>query len=288
MNIGDFFFVLNEYVKLSKPGVSALVVFSAFSGVMLSPVNVSFLYTISVLLCIMLGSCGAAAFNMWYDRDIDSIMERTKSRPIPAGYIGAKSALLFSIICSTVSVVSIFLLSGFFTSFLLAFSIFFYAVIYTVLLKRSTVHNIVIGGVAGSLPPVIGYSAVTGTVSTESLLMFLIIFLWTPPHFWSLSILRAKEYQKVGVPMMPVLYGDHCTKVFILIYSLAILASTIFFGITTSAGFVYHVFSLFISGLFLLLSVLMLFNKYPPISFFRFSIIYLFVVLAGIDIINFA
>jgi protoheme IX farnesyltransferase len=215
---------VGDYIALLKPRVMSLVVFTAFVGMVIAPVGIHPIIGLTALLCIAVGAGAAGALNMWYDADIDRIMRRTRTRPVPAGRIPAGDALAFGMILSVGSVAILGLLVNWLAAALLAFTIFFYVVVYTMWLKRLTPQNIVIGGAAGSLPPVIGWAAATGAVSLESLTLFLIIFLWTPPHFWALSLYKADDYAKAGVPMLPVVSGLAATRRQIFIYSVILAA----------------------------------------------------------------
>jgi protoheme IX farnesyltransferase len=217
---------VQDFLALLKPGVMSLVVYTGLIGILLaSQITHPFLVCI-VILSIALGSGSAAAFNMWYDRDIDALMERTQKRPIPLGKIAPHDALGFAISLSITAIVLMAFASNYIAASMLAFSIFFYDVIYTIFLKRKTAQNIVIGGAAGAFPPLIGWYAMTGSISLEPIILFLLIFLWTPSHFWSLAILRAQEYQAAGVPMLPVTKGINVTKKQILIYTIALIAAS--------------------------------------------------------------
>ena len=216
-----------DYFKLMKPRVMSLVVFTAFVGYYTAiPVQG---YSINpVLACIgifaiALGAGASGVLNQWYDRDIDEIMVRTKDRPIPLGKILPSEAFSFGIISSIISIMIIGLAINWLAASLLAFTIFFYAVVYTVWLKRNTVQNIVIGGAAGALPPVIGWTIATGSISVEPIILFLIIFIWTPSHFWALSLYKSGDYKKAKIPMLPVIAGTKTTKLNILVYSLAMI-----------------------------------------------------------------
>lgn len=211
-----------DYVALLKPRVMSLVVFTAFVGMVIAPVPVHPIIGLTALLCIAVGAGAAGALNMWYDADIDGVMQRTRSRPVPAGRVAPSEALSFGTILAIGSVAVLGVLVNWLSAALLAFTIFFYVVIYTMWLKRLTPQNIVVGGTAGALPPVIGWAAATGAISVESLVLFLIIFLWTPPHFWALSMYKAGDYAKAGVPMLPVVEGLAVTRRQILVYSLVL------------------------------------------------------------------
>jgi protoheme IX farnesyltransferase len=214
-----------DFVALLKPRVMSLVVFTGLVGLMLAPNSALHPFEAAVaILCIAVGAGAAGAINMWYDRDIDALMSRTKDRPIPAGAVDADEALAFGIVLSITSVLTMTLVANLAAGALLAFSILFYVLIYTMWLKRSTAQNIVIGGAAGAFPPVIGWAAATGEVSLAAIVLFLIVFMWTPPHFWALALFRAGDYAKAGVPMLPVTAGKRETRRQILIYSVAMSA----------------------------------------------------------------
>src|SRR5262249_36852376 len=206
-----------------KPRVMSLVVFTALVGLMIAPGHIHPVIGFTALLCIAVGAGAAGTLNMWYDADIDAVMTRTASRPIPSRRVMPGEAAGFGLTLGGFSVGVLALLVSWLAAALLAFTIFFYVVVYTIWLKRRTPQNIVIGGAAGALPPVIGWAAVTGDVSLEPLLLFLIIFLWTPPHFWALSLTRADDYARARVPMLPVVAGAQATRRQILIYSVALV-----------------------------------------------------------------
>ena len=209
-----------DFFALLKPRVMSLVVLTALAGVMIAPGPVNPVLAFASLLAIAVGAGASGALNMWYDADIDAVMTRTKTRPVPSGRITPGEALSFGLVLSAFSVFTLGVVANWVAAALLAFTIFFYAVIYTMWLKRSTPQNIVIGGAAGAFPPVVGYAAVTGAVSVEALVLFAIIFIWTPPHFWALALVKSDEYARAGVPMMPNAKGDRRTRVEIAIYSL--------------------------------------------------------------------
>src|SRR5581483_7778109 len=214
---------VGDYIALMKPRVMSLLVFTAFVGLMLAPGPVHPVIGFTALLCISVGAGAAGTLNMWYDGDIDAKMTRTAGRPIPAGRLQRGEALGFGITLAAFSIVVLGLLVNELAAALLAFTIFFYVVIYTMWLKRCTPQNIVIGGAAGALPPVIGWVSATRGVSLESILLFLIIFFWTPPHFWALSLSRTGDYARANIPMLPVVAGAKETKKQIVIYSAAML-----------------------------------------------------------------
>jgi protoheme IX farnesyltransferase len=214
-----------DYFNLLKPRVMSLVVFTAFVGLYVAPGSINPAIAAIAILAIAIGAGASGALNMWFDADIDAVMGRTAQRPIPAGRVLPREALTFGVILSAFSVVLLGLLVNWLSAALLAFTIFFYAVIYTMWLKRWTPQNIVIGGAAGAIPPVIGWTAVTNSIALEPLVLFLIIFLWTPPHFWALALFKAADYGRAGVPMMPNVAGNRSTQRQILVYSVLLAAS---------------------------------------------------------------
>jgi protoheme IX farnesyltransferase len=214
-----------DYFNLLKPRVMSLVVFTAFVGLYVAPGSISPVIAGIAILAIAIGAGASGAHNLWYDSDIDAVMGRTALRPIPSGRVTPREAFTFGIILSGFSVVTLGLLVNWLSAGLLAFTIFFYAVIYTMWLKRWTPQNIVIGGAAGAIPPVIGWAAVTNSVALEPLVLFLIIFLWTPPHFWALALFKAADYERAGVPMMPNVAGNRSTQRQILVYSVLLALS---------------------------------------------------------------
>jgi len=213
---------VGDYIELMKPRVMSLVVFTAMVGLVLAPGHMHPVIAFTALLCIAVGAGAAGALNMWYDADIDARMARTAGRPIPAGRLAPGEALAFGLTLAGFSVVVLGLLVSIFAALLLAVTIGFYVGVYTIWLKRVTPQNIVIGGAAGALPPMIGWAAVTGGVALEPLVLFLIVFLWTPPHFWALSLYRANDYAQAGVPMLPVVAGATETRRQILRYTLVL------------------------------------------------------------------
>jgi heme o synthase len=238
---------VSDYLALMKPRVMSLVVFTALVGLVVAPGHVHPVIGFTAILCIAVGAGASAALNMWYDADVDALMSRTARRPIPAGRIQPGEALAFGVTLGTGAVVVLGLLVNWVAAALLAFTIFFYVVIYTAWLKRTTPQNIVIGGAAGAFPPMIGWAAATGSVSVEALLLFLVIFVWTPPHFWALSLYRADDYAKAGIPMLPVVAGPAETRRQIVLYSVLLLpvgaspwllgyAGSVYGGVALTAG----------------------------------------------------
>jgi len=211
---------VGDYIALMKPRVMSLVVFTALVGLMVTPGHLHPVLGFAALLCITIGAGAAGALNMWYDADIDAVMRRTSRRPIPAGRVLPREALAFGVTLAIGSIAVLGLVANWLAASLLAFTIFFYVAVYTMWLKRATPQNIVIGGAAGAFPPMIGWAAATGTIGLESVLLFLIIFFWTPPHFWALSLWRAEEYARAGIPMLPVVAGRAETRRQILLYSI--------------------------------------------------------------------
>ena len=209
-----------DYVQLLKPRVMSLVIFTAITGMVCADSSVNPILGAIAIFCIAVGAGASAAFNMWYDADIDAKMRRTRARPVPSGKVQGSDALAMGGVLSMFSVMLLGMTTNWLAAGLLAFTIFFYAVVYTMWLKRSTPQNIVIGGLAGALPPVIGWAAATGTAPLNAWLLCAIIFMWTPPHFWALSLYTSEDYEKAGVPMMPVTAGAASTRKQILIYSL--------------------------------------------------------------------
>ncbi len=213
---------VGDYVALLKPRVMSLVVFTALVGMAIAPGHVHPVIGFAALTAIAVGAGAAGALNMWFDADIDRLMRRTARRPIPAGHLAANDALAFGLTLAVGAVTFLGLTANWLSAALLAFTIFFYVVVYTVWLKRTTPENIVVGGLAGALPPMIGWAVVTGSIGLPSVVLVLIIFLWTPPHFWALSLYRSDDYARAGVPMLPVVAGAATTKRRILLYSIVL------------------------------------------------------------------
>src|SRR5262252_10867133 len=213
---------VGDYIALMKPRVMSLVVFTAFVGLLVAPGHLHPVLGVGALICIAVGAGAAGALNMWYDADIDALMARTARRPIPAGRVTRGEALGFGMTLAVGSVAVLGLATNWLAAGLLAFTIFFYVAVYTMWLKRSTPQNIVIGGAAGAFPPMIGWAAATGGTGLEAVFLFLIIFLWTPPHFWALALCRADDYARAGIPMLPVVAGTRETRRQILIYALVL------------------------------------------------------------------
>lgn len=274
-----------DYIALLKPRVMSLVIFTALVGLVIAPGQMHPVLGFTALLCIAVGAGAAGALNMWYEADIDAVMERTANRPLPAGRIGRDEALAFGLILAVFAVVTMGLMVDVLAAGLLAFTIFFYAVVYTMGLKRFTPQNIVIGGAAGAFPPVIGWAAATGTIGLEPVLLFLIIFFWTPPHFWALSLSRAADYARAGVPMLPVVAGAGETKRQIVIYSAIMLPVGMSPWLAGFAGAAYGVLSFTAGAIMLALAIRLVRRDGAPADrvakqLFGFSILYLFTLFA--------
>jgi protoheme IX farnesyltransferase len=283
-----------DYFELLKPRVMSLVIFTAFAGMVVAPGHIHPVIGFIAILCIAVGAGASGALNMWYDADIDAVMTRTASRPIPSGRILPGEALAFGITLSGFSIVVLGLAVNALAAGLLAFTIFFYAVIYTMWLKRWTPQNIVIGGAAGAFPPMIGWAAVTGGVSIESITLFLIIFLWTPAHFWALALFKMRDYGSVGVPMLPNVSGEKVTKDQILIYAVLTAAAGVAPSFLGFASLAYGIVTGVLGAAFIWFSVLCRrmpdgdTGMVPAKKLFAFSILYLFAVFSCLMIDHYA
>jgi protoheme IX farnesyltransferase len=277
---------LPDFLALMKPRVMVLAVFTALVGLTIAPNHLDLLLGAAAILAIAAGAGAAGVLNMWYDADIDAVMTRTARRPIPRGRISRPEALTFGLVlaCSAVTVLALAINVK--AAALLAFTIFFYAAVYTMWLKRRTPQNIVIGGAAGALPPVIGWTAATGEVGLEPLILFLIVFLWTPPHFWALSLTRADEYTRAGVPMLPVVAGRAATTRQILIYSVLLIPISVLPWLLGFAGPVYGVIAAACGALFVALALQLDrssdADRKAAHRLFAFSIAYLFLLFAAL------
>ena len=277
------------YVLL-KPRVMWLAVFTAAVGIIIAPIQNNLFLSLIVLICISIGAGAAGVLNMWWDRELDNMMERTNSRPLPSEKISSDDAFVFGLSLSIFSIMFLGLVSNWLAAFLLALTIFFYLVIYSMFLKKATPQNIVIGGAAGAMPPLIGWVATTGTVSIEPLLLFLFIFLWTPPHFWSLAIITKDDYAKASIPMFPVLYGVEKTRRSILHYTVILIICSQVISFSEIGGPVFFLLSNVLNALLLLSAVnLVRFNEDNGYErerrFFKFTILYLFLYF-GFLVIN--
>ncbi|MBI3452555.1 MAG: protoheme IX farnesyltransferase [Rhodospirillales bacterium] len=273
---------VGDFVALLKPRVMSLVVFTAFAGLVVAPGGLHPVLAAIAILCVAVGAGAAGAINMWYDRDIDALMSRTRERPIPAGRMDPAEALAFGVVLGIGSVVVMALAVNLAAAALLALSILFYVFVYTVWLKRRTPQNIVIGGAAGAFPPMIGWAAVTGDVSFASVALFAIIFMWTPPHFWALALFRSGEYAKAGVPMLPVVSGAAETRRQILLYAVALAPLGLAPWALGIAGPLYAAGAA-VLGLAFVAGALVLWREPSEIAakrLFGFSIVYLFLLFA--------
>ena len=232
----DYEPTFGDYVALLKPRVMSLVVFTALVGLVVAPVAVHPMVGFAAILFIALGAGASGALNMWYDADIDAVMRRTSKRPVPSGRVSAEEAFAVGIALSGISVVMLALATNLFAAALLAFTIVFYVVVYTMWLKRWTPQNIVIGGAAGAFPPMVGWAAATGGVAIEPVLMFAVIFMWTPPHFWALALFMRSDYDDAGVPMLTVTHGRLATRRHILAYTVLLAPVAIWLGLSTVGG----------------------------------------------------
>jgi heme o synthase len=277
---------LADFVSLMKPRVMSLAVFTALVGLMVAPGHLDPLLGCIAIIAIAAGAGAAGVLNMWYDADIDAVMTRTERRPIPRGRISRAEALVFGLVLAGGAIAVLALALNLKAATLLGFTIFFYVVVYTMWLKRQTPQNIVIGGAAGALPPVIGWAAATGEIGLEPLILFLIVFLWTPPHFWALAINRAEDYAHAGVPMLPVVAGRAATVRQILIYSLALVPVSLLPWALGFAGAIYGATAIVCGAAFVALALRLArsseADRRPAHRLFAFSILYLFVLFAAL------
>jgi heme o synthase len=275
---------VGDYISLLKPRVMSLVVFTALVGLAVAPGHLHPLTGFTALLCIAVGAGAAGALNMWYDADIDAVMARTARRPVPMGRVLPGEALSFGLTLAGFAVMTLGLLVNWVAAGLLAFTIFFYVAVYTVWLKRSTPQNIVIGGAAGAFPPMIGWAATTGSLSLEPILLFLIIFFWTPPHFWALSLYRTEDYARAGIPMLPVVAGDRTTRRQILLYTAILVPLGVTPWLFGYSGPLYGITAVGTGAIMMVLAWQVLRERKPAErasrNLFTFSILYLFLLFA--------
>ena len=273
---------VRDYYALLKPKVMSLVIFSGFAGLWVAPGATSLhpVLIFTAMLCLALNAGAAGAINMWYDRDIDAIMKRTKNRPLPLGKICPNEALSFGIVLSVLSVLTMGIALNWVAAGLLAFANFFYVVIYTMWLKRSTPQNIVIGGAAGAFPPMIGWAAVTGDIAIASIALFAIIFFWTPPHFWALSLFANEDYKSAKIPMLPVTHGEKHTKIQMIIYCILLIPLSVTPYFLGTAGIAYAAAAALMSAFFLFTSFKVLKDQtYKSAKLmFGYSVFYLFAI----------
>ena len=277
---------IGDFIALMKPRVMSLVVFTALVGMVLAPQQPHPALAVIALVCIAVGAGASGALNMWYDADIDACMQRTAGRPIPRGHVTPDEALTFGTVLAIGSVATLGLTVNWVAAALLAFTIAFYVLVYTMWLKRRTPQNIVIGGAAGAFPPMIGWAAATGSVGIESIVLFGIIFMWTPPHFWALALYRARDYERAGVPMLPVVAGADETRKQIVIYSALLVPLGVWPAFMGLAGGLYVLVSIALGAVFLAFALAVYRKRegrdadYAARRLFAFSILYLFGLFA--------
>ena len=276
---------ISDYIALLKPRVMSLVVFSGACGMLVAPGSIHPVLGLVSILALALGAGAAGAINMWYDRDIDAVMTRTKNRPIPAGLVNPDEALGFGITLSIISIILMALSAGYMAASILAFANVFYSVVYTIWLKRHTPQNIVIGGAAGAFPPMIGWVAVTGHIDLAAIVLFMIIFLWTPPHFWALALYSSDDYKRAKIPMMPCIAGEKATKRQMLAYTIALIPVSIapyYMGVANIG----YAISAGILGLFFILAALRVMQETEGTKaarqMFGYSIFYLFAIFTAL------
>ena len=275
-----------DYIALMKPRVMFLVVFTALVGLVAAPGSMHPVLAIAALICIAAGAGASGALNMWYDADIDAKMARTAARPVPRGLVSPEEARSFGMVLALGSVLCLGLMANWVAAALLALTIGFYVLVYTMWLKRSTPQNIVIGGAAGAVPPMIGWAAATGGISLESFVLFLIIFVWTPPHFWALALLRTRDYAKAGVPMLPVVAGPDATRLHILIYSLILAPLGMVPAVIGLGGTLYMIAASILGSLFVVMALDCYRKREGEAAdraaknLFAYSVLYLFLLFA--------
>ena len=282
----DYFSYLKSFFNLMKPRVMSLVIFTCVVGMLIAPMKINFVDAIFSLLAVALGSGAAGALNMWYESDLDSLMTRTCLRPIPTGKLSKNQALIFGIISSIVSVVALYIFSNLIAATTLVITILFYVFVYTIWLKRKTPQNIVIGGASGALPPVIGWAIATNNITLEPIILFLIIFVWTPSHFWALSLYKLEDYRKARIPMLPITSGVRATKFNIFVYSLILFPIALSPYFLNFSGLIYLIFATLLSGYYVFISYCLLKEKNSTvekklaIKLFTYSILYLFMIFS--------
>ena len=284
----DYFGYMKAFLNLMKPRVMSLVIFTCAVGLLIAPVKVSFLDAVFSLIAVALGSGAAGALNMWYESDLDSLMTRTCLRPIPTGKLTKNQALTFGILSSLVSVIALYIFSNLIAATILAITILFYVFVYTIWLKRKTPQNIVIGGASGALPPVIGWAIATNGIALEPIILFLIIFIWTPSHFWALSLYKSEDYRKARIPMLPITSGVRTTKLNIFIYALILFPIAISPFFLNYYGLIYLILAAVLSGYYVFISYKLfkekdsILEKKLAIKLFGYSILYLFMIFTSI------
>ena len=284
----DYFGSIKAFFNLMKPRVMSLVLFTCAVGYLIAPTKINFTDAICSLIAVALGSGAAGALNMWYESDLDSLMTRTCLRPIPTGRLTKKQALVFGILSSLVSVIGLYIFSNLFAAAVLTITILFYVFIYTIWLKRKTPQNIVIGGASGALPPIIGWAIATNGISLEPFILFLIIFIWTPSHFWALSLYKTEDYRKARIPMLPITSGIQKTKFNIFLYALILFPTVLSPYFLNFSGIVYLVPAIIMSSYYILISYQLLKEKNHikekkiASKLFVYSILYLFIIFVFI------
>ena len=281
-----YFSNMKAFFNLMKPRVMSLVIFTCAVGLLIAPIKINFTDAIVSLLAVALGSGAAGALNMWYESDLDSLMSRTCLRPIPTGKLTKNQALTFGILSSLISIITLYIFSNLVAASLLTITILFYVFVYTIWLKRKTSQNIVIGGAAGALPPVIGWAIATNGIALEPIILFLIIFIWTPSHFWALSLYKSEDYRKAKIPMLPVTSGIKTTKFNILLYAFILFPVVISPSFLNFYGLVYLVPAILLSSYYFYISYKLLKERDPIIEkklatkLFGYSILFLFMIFA--------
>ena len=284
----DYFSYIKAFFNLMKPRVMSLVIFTCAVGLLIAPVKISFINAIFSLGAVALGSGAAGALNMWYESDVDSLMSRTCLRPIPTGKLTKNQALTFGVLSSLVSVIILYIFSNLIAATLLTITILFYVFVYTIWLKRKTSQNIVIGGAAGALPPIIGWAIATGGITLEPIILFLIIFIWTPSHFWALSLYKTEDYKKANIPMLPITSGVKTTKLNILVYAMILFPIAISPYLLNYSGLTYLFLSVVFSSYYVFISYRLFKSKDSKLEkkiaskLFAYSIFYLFMIFTSI------
>ena len=284
----DYFGYMQAFFNLMKPRVMSLVIFTCVVGLLIAPAKVNFLNAAISLAAVALGSGAAGALNMWYESDLDSLMTRTCLRPIPTGKLTRNQALAFGILSSLISVIALYIFSNLIAATILAITILFYVFVYTIWLKRKTPQNIVIGGASGALPPVIGWTIATNSLALEPIILFLIIFIWTPSHFWALSLYKFEDYRKAKIPMLPNISGTRTTKLNIFIYALILFLIAISPFFLNYYGLVYLILAITLSSYYVFISYKLFKEKDSVVEkklaakLFGYSILYLFIIFTSI------
>ena len=289
----DYFSSAKAFFNLMKPRVMSLVIFTCAVGLLIAPVKINFVDATFSLLAVALGSGAAGALNMWYESDLDSLMTRTCLRPIPTGKLTKNQALIFGITSSLISIIVLYIFSNLIAATVLGITILFYVFVYTIWLKRKTPQNIVIGGASGALPPVIGWAIATNGISLEPIILFLIIFVWTPSHFWALSLYKTDDYRKAKIPMLPITSGVKTTKFNIFVYALILFPVALSPYFFNYSGLVYFLLSILLSGYYVFISYKLFKEKNSVLEkklaskLFGYSILYLFMIFTSILIDKF-